>query len=223
MGAMRRSVPLGALPAPLALSTAALLLANLLPLGAVLAGWWSVYEVVLLFWAENVVIGLFNVARMLALLVLKREVGMLVLIPFFGVHYGMFTFVHGMFVVGLLGPPGARAMEDGIALLLAPEGLLLALLALVASHGFSFLVNFLGAGEWRKQQGMGLMAQPYGRVVILHLVIIGGGALVLALGEPVWALVLLVLLKIGVDVIAHRREHRGAPPLPIPDRRGRAP
>ncbi len=207
----------------LALSTAALLLANLLPLGAVLAGWWSVYEVVLLFWAENVVIGLFNVARMLALLVLKREFGMLVLIPFFGVHYGMFTFVHGMFVIGMLGPPGARAMEDGIALLLAPEGLLLPLLALVASHGFSFVVNFLVAGEWRKEQGMGLMAQPYGRVVILHLVIIGGGALVLALGEPLWALVLLVLLKIGVDVIAHRREHRGAPPLPIPDRRGRAP
>jgi hypothetical protein len=208
--------------APLALSTAALVLANLLPLAAVLAGWWSVYEVLLLFWAENVVIGLFNVARMLALLVLKREVAMLALIPFFGVHYGLFTFVHGMFVIGMLAPPEANAMQDGIALLLAPEGLLWPLAALAASHGFSFAANFLGAGEWRKEQGMALMAQPYGRVVVLHLVILAGGALVLALGEPVWALVLLVLLKIGVDLAAHRRAHRGAPP-PIPDRRARAP
>ncbi len=210
---------------PLALSTAALVLANLLPLGAVLAGWWSVYEVLLLFWAENVVIGLFNVARMLALLVLKRETGMLVLIPFFGAHYGMFTFVHGIFVIGMLGPPGANAMEDGIALLLAPEGLLLALLALVASHGFSFVVNFLLGGEWRQEDGTRLMGQPYVRVVVLHLVIIAGGWLVLALGEPAWALVLLVLLKIGVDIAAHRRQHRAAAARAAvsPDRPGRAP
>lgn len=210
---------IGAL-APLTLSTTVLVLANLLPLGAVLLGWWSAYEVLLLFWAENVVIGLFNVARMLALMVLKRESGMLVLIPFFGVHYGMFTYVHGMFVIAMLGPPGANAMEDGIALLLAPDGLLLALLALVASHGFSFVANFLLGGEWRDEDGTRLMVQPYGRVVVLHLVIIAGGALVLALGEPAWALVLLVLLKIGVDIAAHRRQHRA---LATPRRPARAP
>jgi len=208
---------LGAI-APLTLSTAALVLANLLPLGAVLLGWWSAFKVLVLFWAENVVIGLFNVARMLALLVLKREGGMLVLMPFFGAHYGMFTFVHGMFVIAMLGPPGANGMADGIALLLAPEGLLLALFALVASHGFSFVVNFLLGGEWRQEDGTRLMMQPYGRVVVLHLVIIAGGALVLALGEPAWALVLLVLLKIGIDIVAHRRQHRAAatPGRPAP-------
>jgi hypothetical protein len=51
------------------------------------------------------------------------------------------------------------------------------------------------------------MGQPYARVVVLHLTIIGGGFLVMALGAPVLGLLLLVVLKIGVDLAAHLREH----------------
>jgi uncharacterized membrane protein len=50
------------------------------------------------------------------------------------------------------------------------------------------------------------MMQPYGRVMVMHFVILGGGFLVMALHSPVPALVVLVLLKIAVDVRAHRAE-----------------
>lgn len=196
--------------APLALSTAALVLANLVPLAGALLGIWSTYELILLFWAENVVIGLFNLGRMATVGVLHQEYAIVVLMAFFCVHYGMFTYVHGIFVVAMLGP-GGMELEQAALELLEPDGLLLPLLALVASHGVSFVVNFLRGGEWRKIDMGRLMMGPYARVVILHLVIIFGGMLALSLGAPIAALAFLVVLKIGVDVVAHRREHRPRP------------
>ena len=55
------------------------------------------------------------------------------------------------------------------------------------------------------------MGKPYGRVVVLHLTILFGGFGVQALGSPLWALLLLVVLKTGIDLAAHVREHRNAP------------
>jgi hypothetical protein len=51
------------------------------------------------------------------------------------------------------------------------------------------------------------MMQPYGRVVVLHLAILGGGFLVMLMGMPVAGLVLLIVLKIGLDVLAHAKQH----------------
>lgn len=198
---------------PLALSSAALVLANLVPLAGVLLGLWSVAEIMILFWAENVVIGLFNLLRMATVLLGRRERELLVLMPFFAVHYGGFAAVHGLFVMHLFGAPEFADFAGVPALLLSPAGLLWPLLALAASHGLSFALNFLGAGEWRRIEPNALMFQPYGRVIVLHLVIIAGGAIALALGAPIGALALLVLLKIGADLLAHRREHAGAAAL----------
>jgi hypothetical protein len=143
-------------------------------------------------------------------LALRREFAIIVIIPFFIVHYGMFAFIHGLAVTSVLAPPGEAGYERAIALLLSPQGLLWALLALSASHLFSFFVNFLGQGEWREVEERTLMHQPYRRVVVLHLVIIGGAFVVMLLGEPMAALVLLVVIKTAVDLVAHRREHRAA-------------
>ena len=49
--------------------------------------------------------------------------------------------------------------------------------------------------------------QPYGRVVVLHLAILGGGFLVMVMGMPVVGLALLIALKIGLDVLAHAKQH----------------
>ncbi|MGP9820840.1 DUF6498-containing protein [Salinarimonas sp. NSM] len=191
---------------PLLISSAALVLANLIPLAGVLAGGWRVFDVLMLFWAENVVIGLLNIARM-ALVSLRGERGGLALAGFFALHYGIFTVVHGIFLVTLFGPPGASPIE-GFALLLAP-GLALPLAALAASHGLSFMVNFVVGGEMDRATLGGLMAAPYGRVVVLHVTIIFGGFAVEASGAPILALALLVALKIAVDLAAHVAEHRG--------------
>ncbi|MGK7866891.1 DUF6498-containing protein [Falsiroseomonas sp. E2-1-a20] len=211
---------LAVLQTPLLVSSAALVAANLVPLGGVLLGLWSSYDIMLLFWAENVVIGLLQLLRMASVLVLRRALAMLVLMPFFTLHYGIFTFVHGTFLAELMGPP-RETLGTAVAVLLAPEGLLLALLALAASHALSFALNFLGGGEWREVEERTLMVQPYGRVVLLHLVVIFGGVLAMALGDATVAVALLVVMKVAADLLAHWRQHRAAPispgrPAPAP-------
>jgi hypothetical protein len=195
---------------PLLVSATALVAANLIPLTGVLAGGWRVFDVLLLFWAENVVIGLFNVARLLTLSV-RGDLGAAGLAAFFAVHYGIFTLVHGIFVVTLFGPAGASPFA--MLALLATPALAWPLAALLASHGVSFLANFILGGEMDRVTPGALMTAPYGRVVVLHVTIIFGGFAVEASGAPILALALLVALKIGVDLSAHLAEHRrlGAP------------
>jgi hypothetical protein len=124
----------------------------------------------------------------------------------------MFTLVHGMFVIALFG--GRRVGANGfptpafVASLITEYHLWWAVLALAASHSFSFLTNYLGRGEYRTVTLQTLMSRPYGRVVVLHLAIIGGGFLLVSLGSPVAGVALLVALKIGLDIHAHAREHR---------------
>ena len=190
-----------------------LLAANLVPVAGVLLWDWSVFALLLLFWMENVVVGVFFALRMLcadprdpALWAAK-----LFMVPFFCFHYGMFTAIHGVFVFSIFGgkpysPPGLQVLEPA-ARAASDLGLWLPLAALLASHAFSFVWNYLYRGEFRRASLPRLMAQPYGRVVVLHLAIIFGGIGAMALGSPVWALLVLLALKIGLDLKAHVKEH----------------
>ena len=214
----QRELLRGAAPEPLGAgspSALALIAANLLPLYGVLAMGWDVFPLLLLFWLENVVVGVLNAARMLC--VDPRDTAgwarKLFLVLFFCVHYGMFTAVHGIFVFSLFGGAGFGEIRglwtvDAAARAVHELGLGLAVLALAASHLFSFFWNYLGRGEFRRASVNALMAQPYGRVVVLHVAILGGGFAAQALGSPVWALLLLIVLKVGLDLRAHLKEHR---------------
>jgi hypothetical protein len=51
------------------------------------------------------------------------------------------------------------------------------------------------------------MMLPYGRVVVLHLTILFGGFATMALGEPIWLILIMVAVKIAVDLKMHLREH----------------
>jgi hypothetical protein len=176
---------------------------NLVPLAGVLFFGWSVFSVMVLFWAENVVIGILNVARMLTLYIRRGDRAALGTAGFFAMHYGIFTAVHGAFVFVLFGPDGTAGGGDPEAY----RAIFFALLALTGSHLLSFFVNYIGGREYEVVTVDELMLAPYGRVVALHVTILIGAFLVEALGQPVAALVLLVLIKIGVDVVAHRYEH----------------
>lgn len=187
-------------------SLSTLVLANLWPPVGVVFFQWTVFSVVFLFWLENVIVGLFNLARMwMAQGGSANPGGKLAMIPFFAVHYGIFTLVHGIFVLALFGGGGVGSVAQA----LRETHVGAAALALAGSHGVSFVFNFMGSGEFRTATLDTLMAQPYGRVVVLHLVIIFGGFVIISLGAPMIPLALLVILKIGLDVAAHVREHRG--------------
>jgi hypothetical protein len=204
------------------LSAFALIAANLVPIVGVLTHHWTVYVVLLLYWSENVVVGLFNVLRMASADPQEPILwaGKLIIIPFFIVHYGMFTFVHGMFILALFGGPQAnlaRAINvAGLVQAVRGAGIGYAILFLFLSHGFSFFHNYIGSGEYRRVNLMQLMAQPYARIVVLHLTTLLGGFAATAAGAPLIAVVVLVLLKTAVDLRAHLAERAklGEPAAP---------
>jgi hypothetical protein len=191
-------------------STLALLTANLMPLLGVLVLDWNVTPIMIYYWTENLVIGFYNVLKM------RRAQGSVAgsgttmnnrpvqqsdrraMIVFFIVHYGMFTLCHGIFVLVMFG-----ARFKG---LLSESGM--ALLFLTVSHGISYRRNFIGRGEYQRVAFTTLFWQPYSRVVVMHLTILGGGAWAQAKGSPIYALLVLVTLKTLIDLALHLLERK---------------
>jgi hypothetical protein len=193
-------------------SALVLVAANLVPLVSVVAFGWTVYSVLLMYWCENVIVGGFNVLRMLAAdpQDTAANVGKLFLVPFFIFHYGMFTLVHGIFVMALFGPAGSAPSFNPERLVAAvgQTGIWYGVLAMALSHGYSFVHNYLWGGEYRRASLQQIMMQPYSRVVVLHFTIIFGGLGAKALGAPIGALVVLVAVKTLLDLRAHLAERR---------------
>ena len=224
-----------------------LILANLIPLGGVLFFGWSTFAIVVVYWTENVILGVINVLKMACAAPSSRAIergftsdkspddneqklkdfvvnhargaaighhlSKFFFIPFFTVHYGLFCLVHGVFVFSLLGddkgmPAGPLAAGPHFFARIQQEGLTWAVAALAASHLFSFFSNYLARGEYRQSTVPALMFQPYGRIVVLHVAILGGAFLILSLGSRVWMLVILVVGKTILDIALHLAEHR---------------
>jgi len=209
----------------LRISTAALIASNLVPLAGVLFFGWKVSIIMILFWFENVIIGVFNVLKMLlaepgepqgTMKVMPTRVETvalkLFLVPFFIVHYGLFTAVHGVFVFAFFGPGRVLERKVDVSLIQSFDysSLVFPALALVVSHGVSFFSNYIFGGERERVGIKDLMAQPYKRIVVLHLTILIGAILAVKFESSVAPLVFLVALKTCVDLVAHQAEHREA-------------
>ena len=201
---------------------AALVLANLVPLFGVLYLDWDVGSLVMLYWSENLVIGGYTILKIL----LKARGRARFLALFFTLHYGGFCAIHGFFVLQLTrfagdnwGHTAAATWPGPLAIIqkffnlaeqllsVAPREFLLACLALVVSHGVSFVLIYLGQREYEHTTLSELMNAPYRRIAVLHLAIIAGGYLVVKLGSPLGLLVALVMFKIGMDILLHNRAH----------------
>jgi hypothetical protein len=129
------------------------------------------------------------------------------LAPFFLVHYGIFWAVHGVFVFAVFGGELGGMTRRGGSEVVDFSTILITLAALAISHGISFATNFIGHREYAQVSAPEQMFQPYGRVFVLHIAILGGGILIMLLGQPVAALILLILLKSGLDLRAHMAAH----------------
>ena len=196
-------------------SVLALVLSNLIPIAGVLFFDWSVAAILLLYWAENAIIGFINVLKMAVSQGLKksflpaRQKGTTVPpfekvfgILFFCAHFGVFTLAHGIFVISLFG----KDLPD-------PGSFLLATLSLFVSHALSFFLHFIKRGEYKQAKFNSLFFQPYKRIIVMHITIIAAGWAMGMLGSPDWALLILITLKILFDIGAHRKEHKRQPVL----------
>ncbi len=207
---------------------------NMIPVAGVVFFGWRVLDVMVLYWAENVVIGVINVLRMAMSqgglgvgdgridaairaaieaapeaqgITLKRigKIMKITLIPFFLVHYGLFCFGHLSAIFFLFDP------ADRVPAIVSLFGfnalpILIGIGPIAASHLYSFVTNYMGKGEYLRTTPMQLMQRPYGRLIALHVAVIAGGALVHGLGEPVYMLVVLVFVKTLMDAKLHTLE-----------------
>src|SRR4051794_3658590 len=168
---------------------------------------WSIATVVVAYWVENGVVGVINMPKIMlagrGTTHARGAAGSTAMALFFLVHYGLFWFVHGVFVFVLTTFARSGTLSTGID---AGSVALMALL-LFASHGASFFVNYVGRGEYRRTTPGAQMAQPYLRLFILHVAIVVGFFFVIFLNQPVALVALLVLLKTIADLALHLREH----------------
>lgn len=194
-----------------------IVLLNALPLYGVFAWDWRSFDLIFLYWFENLIIGVFMILRML-LRPYKgpaEAVARLFTVPFFTVHYGLFCTVHGLFVIELFSG-GSIKIHDlfdvypHIWPVLQHNGLFLAALALIALQLADWIRDSIERG-WGNDKLAALTIMPYQRIVILHITIIASGFALSLMNEPVAGLIMLIALKTGFDIASWRKsEQRNA-------------
>ena len=205
-------------------SSKTLLGANIIPLIGVMFFGWTLFSIMFLYWLENVVIGFFNVIRMMkAEGIPPKDIKMNgkpattamkgIFIIFFIIHFGIFTAVHGMFVFVLFGSatepgfsqtiPWSEVASQDISIL----GITIALIMMIISHGISYRSNYIIKKEYKKISTAEQMFKPYGRVMVMHFVIIIGAFIIMGMGYSVISASILIIIKMLIDLFTHNGEH----------------
>lgn len=185
-----------------------------IPVIGVLSWGWSPYALMLLFWFENAVIGVRQIAMMwLVARARPAEAGAAIFQSgFFAVHYGGFAAAHGFFTVlffYVMGPSAPQPDADGWYPVDLPTAFGEAWqIALTVPLGFAAIIGwqafqltqFVTGDEAKTVSLKRLMGEPYLRVVVLHLVVIIGAGAIMGGALAPQALVVLALYKVALDV-----------------------
>jgi len=211
-------------------SAISLVVANLIVAIVVITQKWGFYSVILVYWFEAVIIGLYNLLRMIVVCwfgePLGRRMGVkdglsrLVLSVVVG---GFFIMKWGAFALGLgflvASAPAffaeAKDSEQLFSIMNAleavGEGVLTAALVLLISHGVSFVLNFLIRGEYKRSNVLILLVKPYARMILVLVVMVLGFIATYYTNDLTGATgfaVAIVLVKLTVDLVSHAFEHR---------------
>ena len=212
----------------------ALVVANLFVALQALRHEWGFYEVMLVYWSEVAILGGYNVLRMIVVGVLGaaplgawaarwvdlgsplNRLGLTTIgVGFFVFKFGGFALAIGLFVLllpALLTPDGEASLATvHQGLRAAGPGFLTASGALILSHGTSFVRNFLMGREYDRVGILGLAFWPYARMSLVGGLLLVGTAvarLLPGVGRQTLFAAVIVLLKLGVDLVSHVVEHR---------------
>ncbi|MEM6627931.1 MAG: DUF6498-containing protein [Pseudomonadota bacterium] len=189
---------------------AAGLAVDLAPVFAVVVLGWRAAPLVLLYWLENLIIGVATLARIISAGFAKGVAGgvaSLFMGAFFTVHYGLFCFVHGVFLFVLASEFGGGDIASlnpddpmnpaglvGGALIAAP-GMSVFVLLLIIWQAAMFVDDFVLKNGALNADPAKEMFAPYGRIVVLHIGIFAGFAALAAIGEPMIGVLGLILLR----------------------------
>lgn len=169
------------------------ILVNAIPLAGVLWFDWQVFEVLFLYWFENVAIGVAHAARLAISTRTNSVAGGWSTVSFFAMHYGMFTFVHGIFVLVYFGIVSGGLMNF-------TGGFAVPVLGILGWQAASLLLETSATQGFKGSSPSDMMFEPYPRVFALHVGVIAGGFAIGELGAPIWALAALVVVKSISDI-----------------------
>ncbi|MCB9978920.1 MAG: hypothetical protein H6862_04885 [Rhodospirillales bacterium] len=187
---------------------------NLFSIGMAVFQRWDLAEIMWIFWAQSVGIGLMNFVRILSLKEFSTEGFKINDHPvepttetkiqtafFFLVHYGLF---HAVYAVFLWEKMDLSMMGGQDILLLA-----LCALGFLGVHGFSLAHNFSRDFRQKRPNIGTLMFYPYLRILPMHLTIVFGGVFVSGedSGAAQFSLILFMSLKTLADAGMHMVEH----------------
>lgn len=195
-------------------SLLALLWSNLFTMVLALFQQWDVGWLMWVYWGQSVIIGCFNVRRILDLRQFSTEgfrINNRAVEPtrktqretavFFALHYGFFHVGYLVFLV----------KETTIGGDLLWLGIAVCIFAFYLNHRFSYHYNRERERERVPNIGS-IMFFPYVRIIPMHLMIVAGWEFA---GDTVVGLLIFLLLKTAADVAMHVIEHamaRGAAP-----------
>lgn len=183
-----------------------IVLLNLIPLGGVLWLGWDAGQILMLYWIENLIIGVLALTRILTARGVDEPVNgarpesRVRLGCFFTFHYGIFTLVHGVFTMMLASRlmGGAMPLWDGV---FASTGFHWAVLAAAAIQGVILVRDWWGSGLWRRSTPVMEMFRPYGRIVVLHVTVLACAWWLSETSAPAWAVLILCLVKAAVELV----------------------
>lgn len=194
----------------------AILLVDVFPVWAVFMLGWGVEPLVFLYWLENLIIGLITLIRLGITGYDQRPTGLVLtalLGTFFVVHYGLFCYVHGVFIYVF------ASMQSGTDPAFLNPAQLVRHAVTSGPHMATFVMMILGlqmflllrdhilTGAYRQLDMKAEMATPYSRIVGLHIALFAGAAALIALNAPLIGILGLIFIRIcwGIALTVRRQ------------------
>lgn len=220
------------------LAVLALIIANLLPMVGVFFSKMRPENLLFLYFLETWIIGFYNIfkirkasaaitpqeekllkAQLFAKSINKISSASIALL--FTLQYVVVVLMYGaalfLFFIPAFFAEEAR-YSDRIAVsfptLQQIPNFILLLFTLVASHGISYAVNYIGKREFEKVSPVHQMLQPYDRILAMHFFVLLGTMIFgtlknigLTFRNELFSTVGLVFIKLIADLAAHMKEH----------------
>lgn len=186
-----------------------IVLVNLIPIGGVVLLGWNGAQVLILYWLENVIIGVMTLPRVLAA---RGQFGPPGRQPgqsappsalgtgcFFVVHYGIFCLGHGLFTF-VIAMDFLRSSDPALSGPLFDTPFLWGLLGLVGLNLIALWRDWWRPRAWRTANPISEMFRPYGRIFVLHVAVLGGAWAMQKYHAPEGAILILCLGKAVLEL-----------------------
>ena len=180
---------------------------------------WNPLTVFVCYALETIVIGVFNVFKLIAVYFygLPNEVpeGIAEMgffgIPAFALSYGFliyFQLCFFFFITGYVKPykgGGLNSLSYSMNLFMDDKTTYLALSAFIVSSAYSFVNDFILPQEYSKRTMTSQVGEPFPRIIVSQLVVFGGVTFYLMTRKSIVLLITFTAIKIAVEILWYRK------------------